>query len=404
MADQVYRARIVMPMSSPIIENGALVLRDGKIIALGSAVDLLKNYSSAIAHDLGEVILLPGLINAHCHLEYGMMRHRITPKNNFTEWIQEIVEIKASLNERDFLTAIGEGAKELLSWGCTTVVNNASFPRLLLQLPKLPLRCWHLLEVMDIRGQKQGDDFLKAVECFFQQDVNNSNGGFGIAPHAPQTASKKLYAAARDLAQKHEILFSTHLAESKEEVSMFAKQSGSLFEFLKSLGRNMDDCGFETPLQALLSNDLLPKGAMLIHMNFLNHEDRLLLGTRGDDFSIVHCPGTHQFFKREPFDYPFFKEHGFSISLGTDSLASNQELNLFYEMQTMAAAFPELGPEEILHMVTLNPAVAIGCKGKLGELSVGAYADMIAIPFDGALNEASAAVVNNKILPDLFFG
>ena len=85
--------------------------------------------------------------------------------------------------------------------------------------------------------------------------------------------------------------------------------------------------------------------------------------------------------------------------LGTDSLASNDELNLFSEMQLFAATAPALAPEEILKMVTLNPAEALGMKGKLGELNAGAFADMIAIPFSGKKREAAEVVLHNKNFP-----
>ena len=183
---------------------------------------------------------------------------------------------------------------------------------------------------------------------------------------------------------------------------MFRQRRGPLLEFLRGLGRDMNDCGFETPIQALLKNNFLPKGALLVHMNILNNEDRELLEKRGDHFFIVHCPGTHRFFKRPSFDYDFFERHGFSVLLGTDSLASNEELNLFYEMRMMAENFPQLDPQKILEMVTLHPAAAMRKKGKIGELSIGACADFITIPFSGALKEASAAVVWNESCPTVY--
>jgi cytosine/adenosine deaminase-related metal-dependent hydrolase len=95
-------------------------------------------------------------------------------------------------------------------------------------------------------------------------------------------------------------------------------------------------------------NNLLPRGSMLVHMNVLSNQDRLLLAPRGHDFSIVHCPKTHRFFERPPFDWKFFYHHKYPLLLGTDSLASNDSLNLFEEMRSMVATAPELEPEAIL--------------------------------------------------------
>ena len=396
------RARYVLPMSSPPIEDGAVVVRGGVILAVGSYSNLKRDFSSVVSRDLGEVILMPGLINAHCHLDYTMMRGRLTGGSSFTKWIQELNKIKFSLREEDVVTAMVQGWEELYSWGCTSVANIVSFSRLLKKLPAAPLRLWQLIEVMDIRGPQQGKEGLLIAESFFNKNNESDGGGkmkVGISPHAPPTTSQALYRGASQFAQQYHIPFCTHLAESEEEFEMFEKGSGALFDFLKNFGRDMSDCSFQTPVQALLRNDLLPRGALLVHMNCLTSKDRELLAQRGNDFFVVHCPKTHRFFERAPFDWRFFQQNKYRLLLGTDSLASNDELNLFSEMQLFAATAPALAPEEILKMVTLNPAEALGMKGKLGELNAGAFADMIAIPFGGKLSDVSRVVIENRMPP-----
>ncbi|MBX9742994.1 MAG: amidohydrolase family protein [Chthoniobacterales bacterium] len=400
LTQHLYRARYVMPMSAPVIENGAVVVANGTILAVGFYERLRHDYSEAFYHDLGEVILMPGLINAHCHLDYTMMRGALQPQEGFTSWIGQLNKIKFSLKEEDFLASIEEGCHELNAWGCTTVCNVASFPELLSKLPQGLLRLWHCIEVMDIRGPEQGEMGLANTENFFKKEKKDRMR-FGLSPHAPLTVSQDLYRRSAALTCKYHVPFCTHLAESEEEWEMFTKGSGPLFDFLKNFKREMSDCGSKTPVQSLLQNDLLPRGALLVHMNYLGAEDYKLLSSRAADFFIVHCPKTHRFFGRPPFDWKFFYDHGYRLLLGTDSLASNDSLNLFQEMQLMAATAPELAPEEILKMVTLYPAQALGMKEKLGELSVGAFADMIAIPFEGALEAAVEAMLYNKDRPIL---
>lgn len=257
---------------------------------------------------------------------------------------------------------------------------------------------------MDIRHSRQGKEGLQMAEHFFKQEHQNHSDEkikFGISPHAPQTASQELFRAAHQLVQQYQIPFCTHLAESEEEFEMFTQGNGALFDFLKNFGRDMNDTGFQTPLQALLKNDLLPRGALLVHMNYLTKDDRELLAPRGDDFFVVHCPKTHRFFDRAPFDWKFFYNHGYRLSLGTDSLASNDELNLFLEMQLVAKSAPDLAPQEILKMVTLHPAEALGMKKRLGELAPGAFAEMIAIPFSGKKQGVVEAIVYNTALPEV---
>jgi len=388
---QLYRARCIIPMSSPIIEDGAIAVRDGVIIAVGRSTDLRKEYSSAVYHDLGEVILLPGLINAHCHLDYTMMRGQLTPGSSFSSWIEQIKILTESLQESDFLAAIDKGLQELGMWGCTTVFNIESFPNLLPSLPTTLLRLWQFIEVMDIRGSHQGEHGLAIIHDLLKNGCKN----LGISPHAPPTTSQELYRRSRNLAEQYHLPFCTHLAESEEEFEMFTQGSGGLFHFLKGLGRNMNDCGSRSPVQLLLEEELLPKGSLLVHMNILSAKDRELLASRAADFFVIHCPKTHQFFERAPFDWRFFSTHAYRLLLGTDSLASNDGLNLFAEMRVMSATAPDLTPEDILKMVTLHPAAAVEMSGRLGELSPGAMADIITIPFGGTPQDAYSAVIHN---------
>jgi cytosine/adenosine deaminase-related metal-dependent hydrolase len=399
---KIYQARYVLPMSAPPLEDGGVVVHQGMIVAVGPSADLKRQFSSATFHDLGDVILMPGLINAHCHLDYTMMRHQLQSGSGFTSWIQGLNKIKFSLSQEDVVAAIVQGWEELYSWGCTSIANIVSFPTLLEKLPAPPLRLWQLMEVMDIRGLQQGEEGLQITEDLLKKNQENNADEkitFGISPHAPQTTSQGLYRGAAQLAQRYHVPFCTHLAESEEEFEMFTKGNGPLFDFLKNFGRDMNDCGFQTPVQALLSQDLLPRGALLVHMNCLTGKDRELLAQRGNDFFIVHCPKTHRFFERAPFDWKFFQKNKYPLLLGTDSLASNDELNLFSEMQLMASTAPELALEEILKMVTLHPAKALGMKGRLGELGVGAFADMITIPFSGKKQDVVETVLHNKKFP-----
>ncbi len=396
----LYRARYVMPMSAPLIKDGVVAVKNGMIIEVGSSDEVKQRYRATSYHDLGEVILMPGLINAHTHLDCTMMKNRLEHGSSFTAWVQGLNKIKFSLQEEDIIQGVTKGMSELHRWGCVAAGNIVSFARLIEKLPSSPLRLCHFIEVMDIRGSQQGEEGLKIAGDFFQKN-GDEKIKLGISPHAPQTASLNLYRASAQLSQQYRVPFCTHLAESEEEFEMFAQGSGVLFDFLKDLGRDMNDTGFQTPVQALLEHDVLPQGALLIHMNCLTSKDRQLLAQRAANFFVVHCPKTHRFFERESFNWKFFYDHGYRLSLGTDSLASNDGLNLFSEMQLFQKTASNLAPQEILKMVTLNPAEALGMKGKLGELSPGSFAEMITIPFQGKKQEVASAVIHNSLFPQL---
>ena len=386
------KARLVLPVSSPPIENGVVCVAGGRIAAVGRAED----FPAGEAEDLGDVMLLPGLINAHCHLDYTALRGKIPPQKNFPQWVQQINELKRTLTDDDYLESIRNGFAELRRWGTTGVFNIESFPELMARLPPPPIRTWWFYELMDIRRRIQPGDVVAEALAFFEKRPDWI-GGFGLSPHAPYTTSGDLYELAKFCCEKQAIPWTTHLAESEEEFLMFVAGAGPLHEFLQSLGRTMDDTGGITPVGRLLQDGRVPRGGILTHLNWLAESDYALLAARREDLSVVHCPKCHAYFGRPPFPLDRLRAIGLSICLGTDSLASNSSLNLFEEMRELRAGHPRLALAEILDMVTRNPARAIGMPGQLGEIIPGALADLITLPYGGKAADALEAVIENEV-------
>ena len=173
---------------------------------------------------------------------------------------------------------------------------------------------------------------------------------------------------------------------------MFRDASGSLYEFLKSLGRPMDDCGNETPLKSFpkftdSSASLRSAGNnnawLIAHLNELTASDFDLLERSNSKFHIVHCPRSHNYFGHRPFAFERLRSLGFNICLGTDSLASNESLSLFAEMRAFQKRLPGVSADQIFQMVTVNPARALRIENALGQIRAGFKADLISIPSSG---------------------
>lgn len=382
---KTFRARTLFPVSSPPIENGMVVVDGGTICEWG-------RWDGRNAEDLGDVILMPGLINAHCHLDFTAMRGAIFEKTSFTRWITRINEMKRTLDDDAYLTSIESGFAELLGNGTTTVFNVESLPALMGRMPPPPLRAWWFYELIDIRTRVHAEEIASSAMEFFAARPG-WKGGFGLSPHAPYTTSAELYREARISCEKYGLPMMTHLAESDEESEMFALGRGPLYEFLKKLGRNMSDTQHGTPIETLLRAGALPDGALLTHVNVVAESDWPLL--RGRDFSAIHCPCCHEFFGRQTFPLARFLSEGFNVCLGTDSLASNKSLNMFEEMRALARSHPNTRPELLVDFVTRNPARAIGQAGRLGEMVAGAAADLIAIPYSGPAPRAAEAIISH---------
>ena len=388
----ILRARTVITNTGAPIEDGAVAIVGNRIAAVGGFDEIRAAYDGETT-DLGEQVLMPGLVNAHCHLDYTMMRRAINPQRTFTEWIIRINALKRSLDNNDYRTAIAKGFSELKQWGTTTVANIESFPELLPDMPP-PIRTWWFFEMIDVRHRLAGEETIAGTLGFFDQRPDWL-GGFGLSPHAPYTASGKLYELTADTVEKLGMPVTTHVAESREEWEMFREKRGELHEFMQKLGRWMfDNQEQRTPLAHVAAHARLGPRWLLAHMNELDDSDFTLLATMPQKPSIVHCPGSHRYFRHTRFPLTKLRNIGVNVCLGTDSLASTLTLSMFDEMRILARQEPQLDPSEILKMATLNGAMALGIEA--GKIAPGALADLIALPHADNAREVHAAVIENR--------
>ncbi len=380
----ILRARTVVTMDDPPIENGAVVISGNRVLDVGEFPEISARHSGQELVDLGEQALLPGLINAHCHLDYTCLRGKIPPKKSFADWIRAINAEKAKLSEQDYLASIADGFAEAKRFGTTTIANLTAFPELIPQVHP-PIRTWWFAELIDVRDPNRTSD-LVALAIDAMKRARDSGGGIGLAPHALFTASANLYRRCEAIAQCENILVTTHLAEAREEMSMFHDASGPLYEFLKSIGRDMSDCGHETPFARFTKivggsgGPALPTEWIVAHVNELAESDFEQLEGSARKFHVVHSPRSHDYFAHSRFPFERLRSFGFNICLGTDSLASNKDLSLFAEMRAFQRREPALSPKAVLEMVTVNAARALGKPQVLGRIRTNCFADLIAIP------------------------
>ena len=385
-----YRARTVVTMDGPPIDDGAVAVAGDRIAAVGRFEEIRALGGSVI--DLGEVIILPGLINAHCHLDFTSLRGGIRQQRSFADWILQINRLRRDLSDEDFLVSIALGFAEARRWGTTTIANIESMPALLERMAPPPLRTWWFAELIDVRPGLSAEEMIEDSLSFL---LNKENwpGGVGLSPHAPYTASPRLTRLAAETANRHKMLLTTHLAESNEEMEMFRHGRGRLFELLESLGRPMDDCGAgKTPLAVMLEREAINDRWIVVHLNELAEEDLVRLES-GPRFHIAHCPRSSRYFQHRPFAMQELRDLRFNICLGTDSLASNSSLSLFAEMQTVRDAHRWLEPERILEMVTSNSARALDQEDVLGKIRPGFQADLIALPIENGRRDIFEKII-----------
>jgi cytosine/adenosine deaminase-related metal-dependent hydrolase len=396
----ILRSRIVLPVSQPPIEDGAVLIKGNRIASIGSWKHLRASKQGE-AIDLGNSILLPGLVNAHCHLDYTDMAGKVPPQKSFTDWIKLITSAKSEWNYSEFAESWLRGARMLLRTGTTTVADFEAVPELLPEVwTATPLRVISFLELTGVRSRRKPRSILQeALERI--ESLSRGRCRAAVAPHAPYSTVPELLRRTAAAARRRRWPLSIHVAESTQEFEMFMNGSGEMFEWLRRNERDMSDCGVGSPVQHLERCRALSKNLLAVHVNFLAARDASLLARK--KASVVHCPRSHFYFRHQKFPLRELTRARVNVCLGTDSLATVYkkpkepvELNMFDEMRSFARAHSRLPPEKILRLATLNGALALGLDRKIGRLSKGAFADLITIPFAGNAADAYEAVLDHR--------
>src|SRR5438876_7302094 len=194
------------------IDNGAVVVSENRSIDVRKFDEIKKDNAGQII-DLGEQALLPGLINAHCHLDYTCLRGKIPPQKSFADWIRAINAEKAKLAPKDYLASINEGFAEAKGFGTTTIANLTAVPELLSQIRE-PIHTWWFAELIDVRAPERANELVNLVRRrtdSLWRAINSvkSAPNWGLAPHALFTASNNLYRRCEEVGQEKNNLVAT---------------------------------------------------------------------------------------------------------------------------------------------------------------------------------------------------
>ena len=380
----ILRARTILPVSRLPIENGAIIISKNRINAVGPWLEL-QSCAAGDVLDLGEVILLPGLVNAHCHLDYTDMAGQLPPPQTFTDWIPLITAAKAAWSYSDYARSWLRGAHMLLKNGTTTVADIEAMPDLLPEVwDATPLRVFSFFEMTGIRARRNPKEILREAVGKIDS-LPHTRCRALLSPHAPYSTLPELLKLTAAVARKRKWRVSTHVAESDQEFEMFRNASGAMHDWLKRNERDNSDCGLGSPVAHLARNCLLGENLLAVHVNCLSRGDAQLLGQHR--VHVVHCPRSHDYFRHPTFHRGLLASAGVNLCLGTDSLATVRktgkqklELDMFAEMRALAKNDKTISPQEVLHMATMAGARALGLARQIGELSEDAAADLIAIP------------------------
>jgi len=384
-------AETILPISSEPLKDSVLVVIDGKIEDIGNASVLRKKYKGLKEINLGEGILLPGLINAHTHLELGWIKNRIGNFKGFTSWLRQIIRAKREgVTNQEIEESVSEGIKSQIESGVTTVGEISSYGGLDIPiLKKSGLRTVLFREVVDSKEGVTDFDTFEASDIYEER----------LFPHAPYSCSPGLLKKTLDSHSRKGRPLGIHLAESKEEIGFVNRKGNSIENEVFPL---IDKKSFKrkkanTPFEYLKDMGFFDKSKVTtIHM--VQVEPNEVKEIPGLDIGIVLCPRSNLFLQ---VGTPPLKEYSKlkRVGLGTDGLSSNYNLDFFEELRVLHLLWSEaLGKEashETVYAATLGGARALFLEDRIGSIEIGKEADLIFLNSENKSSNPYLSVVSS---------
>jgi cytosine/adenosine deaminase-related metal-dependent hydrolase len=378
-----YHARWVLPITQPPIENGTVAESNGQITYVGPRAGAPLGPD----HDLGESILMPGLVNTHTHLELTAMRGFLE-NCRFTEWIDKLRQSRNEILDSGMLLDSARlGVIEGLEAGITTYADTCSTGVVMQAMRELGVRGIMYQEVFGpdpLQAELAMRDLRDRIEKLQLEQTELVS--LGVSPHAPYTVSDPLYDAAAKFANDRKLPLAMHIAESEAEYDLVTKGSGDFADRWRrrdiAVGRRA-----RSPIALLDQHGTLDRGALLIHCVLVDDADIEIMSRRR--CAVAHCPASNAKFGHGIAPLLPLVAAGIRVGIGSDSVASNNRMDILDEARLAVLVHraatrkhDAFGAHQALELATIGGARALGIDSRVGSLEVGKDADLAAFRVD----------------------
>ncbi|SNB45954.1 amidohydrolase family protein [Geobacter sp. DSM 9736] len=387
---EIFAASRMLTMTGAPEKSNALLVSEGRVVGTGTLAELRSQHTATI-HEFPGCVIMPGLVNAHTHLElthfpaWKIRKGIDYSPRTYVDWVVQVIKIKRALTQQELELSLREGFRISLEAGTTAVGDIMSDRRLLPHYETAPFFGRLFFEALGqdpVQNLQQLRGLEEAIAFRFSNSISP-----GISPHAPHTVAPDYLRDLKLFAARHSLPVMIHVAESREESAFLHDTSGRIAEELYPLVHweaYLPRPRHTTPVRFLDDIGVLDKDTVAVHCVHVSAADAELLRERC--VPVVLCPRSNDRLVVGTAPVRNFKKTGILLALGTDSLASNDSLSLWDEMRFLRSQHPGLfTPRELLEMVTCNAAEILHL-GEAGSLDVGKRADFI--------------VVRPKTLPD----
>jgi len=378
-----YHARWVLPITRPPIENGTVVESDGLITYVGPRA----NAPSGKDYELGEAILLPGLINTHTHLELTAMRGFLEDCR-FAEWIDKLRQSRNDILDTEMLLDSARfGIVEGLEAGITTYADTCSSGVVLHAMHELGVRGIMYQEVFGPDPSHAAIAMRELEERIEKLQLEQTGlVSLGVSPHAPYTVSDPLYAAAASFANARHLPLAMHIAESEPEYDIVASGTGDFADRWRRRGIPVEPRA-RSPIALLEQRGALERGPLLIHCVRVDDADIEIMARHR--CAVAHCPASNAKFGHGIAPLLPLLAAGIRVGMGSDSVASNNRMDILDESRlavlihrAATRKHDAFGAHQALELATIGGARALGIDSRVGSLEVGKDADLAAFRID----------------------
>ena len=419
----IYSARWVLPIVSPAIEDGAVAVDNSKIVAAGPRGEVVSRFPGAHLSDFGQAAILPGLVNAHSHLELTVMRGFLeSEEHDFTAWLRRLTTARIAMTDEDLLVSATCGAIEAARAGVTCFGDSSSSATHAMKaLREVGLRGLVYQESFGPDPKLADQNVAKLREQIAElRTLEDELVRVGVSPHAPYTVSAPQLELISRLAIDEKLPLMMHAAESQAEKSFMKDGLGRFAEGLKARGIKWEAPGIST-IEYLARHGILETRPLLAHCINVDDADLELIKQSGA--GIAHCPRSNAKLGHGRAPFQKFRAHGIKVGLGSDSVASNNTCDMLEEARfaTLLArldredagldrgisprvskgsalsfdgetigALPDgranapVSAKDALFAATLGGARALGLENQIGALAEGMQADIAVVSLNGA--------------------
>ena len=383
----------IFPVSAGPLPKHAIVIENGRIREIRPAVPGDPYHT--------DTCILPGLINTHTHLAYTGLRN-LFDDLSFFPWIRKLTETKYHvLTEEDFVLSTKLGVAECIRSGITTVADMSDVQPALAVLATSPLRGIFYWEVFGIEKEAAAQTWIGLKDKYhgLKNQYSTERLRLGISPHACYTVRPELYMQIAEWAIEEHLPVSFHVAESKAEEDFIFMREGVIAEFLRERTADWSFLG-ESSIQHLARTRIFETKPLVAHAVQASERDLEILAEA--DVAVAYCPKSNAKFGHGIAPVCSMLARGIRVSLGTDSAASNNRLDLFEEarfgllQQRSRYEQQVLSEQKILEMLTIEGARAMGMSNEIGSLEIGKFADLILVRIPPHYNSGSQ-ILNHLI-------